>query len=40
MELKGYQHLCTNLPPNDYPEFTLSGGAGVAVLRTARAGAG
>jgi hypothetical protein len=40
MALKGYQHLWTNLPPNDYPDFTLSGGAGVAVLRTAWAAAG
>jgi len=35
LALKGYHDLYTNLPPYDYPDLTLSGGAGVAVLRTA-----
>jgi hypothetical protein len=37
LALKRYQHLFTHLLPYDYPDLTLSGGAGVAVLRTARA---
>jgi hypothetical protein len=37
--LKRHQCLFTHLLPYDYPDFTLSGGAGVAVLRTARAAA-
>ena len=34
-----HQYLFTHLLPYDYPDLTLSGGAGVAVLRTARAAA-
>jgi hypothetical protein len=40
MALKGYHYLWTNPPPYDYPDLTLSGGAGAAVLRTAWAAAG
>ena len=36
---KRHHRLLTHLLPYDYPDFTLSGGAGVAVLRTARAAA-
>jgi hypothetical protein len=34
-----HYRLFTHLLPYDYPDLTLSGGAGVAVLRTARAAA-
>jgi hypothetical protein len=34
-----HHRLFTHLLPYDYPDLTLSGGAGVAVLRTARAAA-
>jgi hypothetical protein len=34
-----HHYLFTHLLPYDYPDFTLSGGAGGAVLRTARAAA-
>jgi hypothetical protein len=39
LALKRHQYLFTHLLPYDYPDLTLSGGAGVAVLRTARAAA-
>jgi hypothetical protein len=32
-----HHRLFTHLLPYDYPDLILSGGAGVAVLRTARA---
>jgi hypothetical protein len=35
--LKRHHRLFTHLLPYDYPDLVLSGGAGVAVLRTARA---
>jgi hypothetical protein len=38
LPLKRHHRLFTH-PPNDYPDLTLSGGAGVAVLRAARAAA-
>jgi hypothetical protein len=34
-----HHRLFTHLLPYDYPDLVLSGGAGVAVLRTARAAA-
>jgi hypothetical protein len=34
-----HHRLFTHLLPYDYPDLTLSGGAGVALLRTARAAA-
>ena len=37
--LKRHHRLFTHLLPYDYPDFNLPGGAGVAVLRTARAAA-
>ena len=37
LALKCHHYLFTHLLPYDYPDLTLSGGAGVAVLRTARA---
>jgi hypothetical protein len=39
LALKRHQRLFTHLLPYDYPDLTLSGGAGVVVLRTARAAA-
>jgi hypothetical protein len=39
LALKRHHRLFTHLLPYDYPDLTLSGGAGVAVLRTARAAA-
>ena len=39
LALKRHHYLFTHLLPYDYPDLTLSGGAGVAVLRTARAAA-
>jgi hypothetical protein len=39
LALKRHHRLFIHLLPYDYPDFTLSGGAGVAVLRTARAAA-
>ena len=39
LALKRHHYLFTHLLPYDYPDFTLSGGAGVAVLRTAWAAA-
>jgi hypothetical protein len=38
LALKRHHYLFTH-PSYNYPDFTLSGGAGVAVLRTARAAA-
>jgi hypothetical protein len=38
-EFTHYHYLFTYLLPYDYPDLTLSGGAGMAVLRTARAAA-
>ena len=40
MALKGYHYLWTNPPPYDCPNFSLSSGEGVVVLRTAWAAAG
>ena len=37
LALKRHHRLFTHLLPYDYPDLVLSGGAGVAVLRTARA---
>ena len=39
LALKYHHYLFAHLLPYDYPDFTLSGRAGVAVLRTARAAA-
>ena len=39
LALKRHHRLFTHLLPYDYPDLALSGGAGVAVLRTARAAA-
>jgi hypothetical protein len=39
LALQRHHYLFTHLLPYDYPDLTLSGGAGVAVLRTARAAA-
>jgi hypothetical protein len=39
LALTRHHYLFTHLLPYDYPDLTLSGGAGVAVLRTARAAA-
>jgi hypothetical protein len=39
LALKHHHYLFTHLLPYDYPDLVLSGGAGVAVLRTARAAA-
>ena len=39
LALKRHHYLFTHLLAYDYPDLTLSGGAGVAVLRTARAAA-
>jgi hypothetical protein len=40
LTLKRHHRLFTHLLPYDYPDFTLSSGEGVAVLRTAQATAG
>ena len=39
LALKRHHYLFTHLLPYDYPDLFRSGGAGVAVLRTARAAA-